>query len=778
MKNITLGLLIYLSAAASLYSQNLNITFRSKITFQNTSLAGVWGYAAGGREYALVGASSVGLFIVDVTNPDSPSLVRHVNCPTSEIQTYSHYAYSTGGCVIDLQNLPNTNLLWHKYKINGQWMLSHTLHIDTTRGYLYPHFSDLVLDLNEDPYKPKYAGKVPPGSLIHDGYVDNDTFYAARIYLGEFHMIDMRDKSNPKLLGTQLTPTRRTHNTWLSSDRKILFTTDEDNDGYLATYDISDPTDIRFLDKFKTNPGSNSIPHNTSVIGNHAVTSWYTEGVSIVDATRPDNLVETGRFDTYSDSSNSYYRGCWGAYPFLPSGNILASNMNGELWILTPVYTRAAYLEGIIRDSITGNPIAGASIRFKGINSIDTELSSPNGQFKTGRPESGVARVVVEKFGYFSREIDVDLIQGQVTALEILLVPKQVVQVSGILVQENNLLPVPKGHVLILNDNFRAETKADADGRFYFDQIPGAAEYTIIAGSWGFQYKVLEKQFVTTGSHDNLTLAMKQGYRDDFIFDYGWTVEGTSVTGIWERTEPGKNYPINGINGIYDPQDIGDQYYITGIAENPFFDNGVKDGTMYLVSPPIILSQFTNPLVSFDFHFATPNDQTDTIQKLDFVWDTGTEEILIESVDKTPFNWRSISRRPLKGAVPLTDTIRFKVKAVEHPDIPDEHAYEAGFDYFRIEEGSLSFTTASDESVYLYPTPNPFRQSTRIHYTLPETGFQLCLADVTGRLLQVQQLEGTSGVVELGSELPPGIYFVQASLHGSGINTLKLIKSH
>ncbi|MBL7774769.1 MAG: hypothetical protein JNK89_02135, partial [Saprospiraceae bacterium] len=34
--------------------QNLNVAFRSKMTFPGQSIANVWGYTAEGREYALL----------------------------------------------------------------------------------------------------------------------------------------------------------------------------------------------------------------------------------------------------------------------------------------------------------------------------------------------------------------------------------------------------------------------------------------------------------------------------------------------------------------------------------------------------------------------------------------------------------------------------------------------------------------------------------------------------------------------------------------------------
>ncbi|MCK6694715.1 MAG: hypothetical protein L6Q97_21775, partial [Thermoanaerobaculia bacterium] len=192
MRKIALWLLLNLLAAIPLSAQNLNIAFRSKISFPNTSFANVWGYAADGREYALVAEPLKGVYIFEVTNPDSPVLIVQLPCPSSEIQTYSHYAYAIsptlGMYIIDLKKLPDTDLSWRQYtgdgEIEGKFQGAHTLHIDVTKGFLYPHGSalqmaNIALDLNDDPFYPQYAGKIPFFQYTHDGYVDNDTLYGA-----------------------------------------------------------------------------------------------------------------------------------------------------------------------------------------------------------------------------------------------------------------------------------------------------------------------------------------------------------------------------------------------------------------------------------------------------------------------------------------------------------------------------------------------------------------------------------------------------------------------
>ena len=104
----------------NLFSQT-NVAYRGAYSFPNNELANLWGYAANGSEYALVGTQT-GISIINVTTPTSPTLVVDITGPTSdwrEIKTYGHYAYvvtegisgtNVGLMIIDLSYLPNINV--------------------------------------------------------------------------------------------------------------------------------------------------------------------------------------------------------------------------------------------------------------------------------------------------------------------------------------------------------------------------------------------------------------------------------------------------------------------------------------------------------------------------------------------------------------------------------------------------------------------------------------------------------------------------------------------
>ena len=259
----------------------------------------------------------------------------------------------------------------------------------------------------------------------HDVYVRNDTVYSSDISAGFLSITDATDKENPALLMTQVTPFSFTHNAWLSDNGKVIFTTDERGNAPVAAYDISDLTDIRLLDEFRpTNSiGSGLVPHNVHVLNDFLVTSFYKEGVIITDANKPDNLIEVGNYDTYPIPGDfSGFSGNWGAYPYLPSGLVLATDINNGLFVIEPTYIRAAYLEGLVLDAQTGAPLPNVTVS---ILSDDPNLdrSQASGEYKTGQVTSGTFLVEYSKPGYESIQVEVQLVNGEITLMDVELSP-------------------------------------------------------------------------------------------------------------------------------------------------------------------------------------------------------------------------------------------------------------------------------------------------------------------------------------------------------------------
>ena len=75
----------------------LNTTLESTTSYGSTRLSDVWGYAAGGREYALVALRN-GVNILDITTPAGPIDKGTATGPYStwrDGKTFGSYAYVT-----------------------------------------------------------------------------------------------------------------------------------------------------------------------------------------------------------------------------------------------------------------------------------------------------------------------------------------------------------------------------------------------------------------------------------------------------------------------------------------------------------------------------------------------------------------------------------------------------------------------------------------------------------------------------------------------------------
>lgn len=392
-------------------------------------LSDVWGWDDDeGNEYALVGTYS-GLSVVDVTDPAEPVEKFFGPGPESiwrDIKTWEHYAYVSnendeGVYIVDLSPLPGevisfTNFTGSTYPFNS----IHNLYIDET-GKLYIFGSNngvggaIICDLTEDPMNPVELGRFN-SHYLHDGMARGDTLWGGAVYTGELLAIDVSDPANPEIMGSVSTPGQFTHNAWVSDDGSHVFTTDEVNSGFIAAYNVTDLSNIIETDRIQTAAGTDVIPHNVHVLNDYLITSYYTEGITIHDASFPDYLFEVGHFDTSPNYSGGTFNGSWGAYPFLPSGNILASDMEEGLYILQPNYTRAAHIAGIVTDSITGDPlfnVAWELLYYNGQTVFD-------GSYSLSTLENGTYSMIFSKDGYNQKIVDgVELVNGELTNLDV-----------------------------------------------------------------------------------------------------------------------------------------------------------------------------------------------------------------------------------------------------------------------------------------------------------------------------------------------------------------------
>lgn len=778
----------------------LNVVQRSHLPYSGgRTSANICGYVDSlGNEYALVGVQD-GMSIVDVTNPAAPVEVRqipNVDNLWKEIKVYGKYAYVTteggGGLqIVNMSSLPNAaGITYHNWTgdgaIAGTLNTIHALHIDGHYVYIYGSnlFSGaaVVADL-ADPWNPHYVGNSfgAVNKYVHDGYVRNDTMYGGHIYDGYFSVIDFTNKAAPVALATQYTPNNFTHNTWLSTNSHILFTTDEVDNSFLASYDITDLNNITLLDKIQSNPGSQSIVHNTHILrvaGNdYAVTSWYKDGFTIVDAGRPNNLVEVAQYDNYAGSGGGF-EGAWGVYPFLPSGNIVVSNIEDGLYVYTPTYVRACYLEGTITDSVCGVALGNVHITVTaaGIND-STDLS---GVYRTGTPTPGTYTVTYSRSGYVTKTITgVVLAPGIVNNIDIQLVPFNTVNLNGSTTDQATSNPVSNVLVNISDADNSYSFVSDAGGSFSSCNVVSANDYDVTAGKWGYNTICLSGQDIST-SGSAPVYALEKGYYDDFTFNFGWTVSGSASTGAWVR-----GVPVGTTNGIVPANpgadvttDCGDMAYVTGNGGGSASADDVDNGSSILVSPVFDLATYTDPFVDFSRWFynsggtGTPNDSL-TISISNGI----STAVLDVAIGSTPTNSTWVAKTfQVSSYVTPTATMRLIVRTA---DVNPGHLVEAGFDKFLVREGATGINENAKDNVSISAYPNPFTTETTIAYQFNSKQVEnakIMITDVTGRVVEVLAVNQPKGTVTLNKSINAGVYFV-SMLNGNEVSApVKIVK--
>ena len=485
MKKIlfTLLLLPFLTFSQNSYNMGLIGSYEWNSTEGND----IWGWVSpiSEDEYALVGLND-GFACVNVSSPSNPTLefqIADINSTWRDVKTWGNYAYVTteadaGLLIVDLTDMTgNTN--WHVSNFTNpttgasvEFTAAHNLYIDEN-GICYifgassatgssPSDGAIFLDVAANATAPHYLGEWNE-HYIHDGMVRGDTMYAGCIYAGELYVVDVSDKNNPSTLGTHSTPNNFSHNAWISDDGHFVFTTDETSDAYLAAYDITDCNNIQEVDRIQSNPGSSSIPHNTHVDGNFLITSYYRDGTTVHDISQPNNMVQVAYYDSYSGSGNGF-DGCWGTYPYLPSGIIISSdinsstNGNAKLLVYERGFSGACYLEGNVTDGSTGSAIIGANIVI--LNTIIPNSSTTNlsGIYSSGNADGGIFDVVFSMPGYINDTLQATLINGQVVILNAVLNIDPNVPILGCMdASANNYNP---------NANTALEYGGEADNTF------------------------------------------------------------------------------------------------------------------------------------------------------------------------------------------------------------------------------------------------------------------------------------------------------------------------
>jgi hypothetical protein len=198
---------------------------------------------------------------------------------------------------------------------------------------------------------------------VHDMFVRNDTVYASCGNDG-LHIYKFNSNNTFTQIGslTNYAPFGQgyNHSSALTADGNILIFADEVPPNLaVKSVDVSDFNNITVLDTFRSTYPTIATPHNLYIkygMNDRVIVAYYQDGIQIFDISNPSNVTRTGFFDfaplNCPACPNPNYSGCWGAYVDLPSGIILASDMQDGLFILKSVGAM----------DVPSVPIAGSSL--------------------------------------------------------------------------------------------------------------------------------------------------------------------------------------------------------------------------------------------------------------------------------------------------------------------------------------------------------------------------------------------------------------------------------
>lgn len=320
------------------------------------------------KEYIIAGSTD-SIYFFDITIPTQIKLIdveygSVKGVINRDYEIYQHYVYCVADQnrssmqIYDLQYLPDSA---HKvYEDSSLAINTHSIFIEAKSKRLYMcankyanwvngNLKESAMDIIslEDPEHPKFLAKlyVPVRSngdaafrWVHESHVRNDTAYLSCGYAG-LYIYDLRDLNNQQIIGSIVNYPKSgyNHSSWLNKNGNYIMFTDEVPAGLdVKIYDISIIQAPRQESMFVSNIGA--TPHNAYWFGDFAVVSYYSDGVYLFNIANTKNPQMAAYYDTYpQNAKNQYplpYAGCWGVWPFLPSGNIIASDRTNGIFVL------------------------------------------------------------------------------------------------------------------------------------------------------------------------------------------------------------------------------------------------------------------------------------------------------------------------------------------------------------------------------------------------------------------------------------------------------------
>ncbi len=349
------------------------ISLRSHVSLQamdGSTGNDIWGWfdAATGSEYALMGMTN-GTAFVDITDPESPIYLgrlptQTVNSSWRDIKVFQNHAYVVaddagphGMQVFDLTRLRGLTAAqtFSADVLYGDFGSAHNIAINEDSGFAYAVGTNSlcrglhIIDIRT-PNNPVFAG-CHSIAYTHDTqcvtYQGPDADYlnseiCASSNEDHVEIVDVTVKTAPVSASATTYPQLGyVHQGWLTEDHQFFLVGDELDESNFAVPTRTHVFDVTDLDApayvFAYEAATASIDHNLYVLGNRVFQANYTSGLRVLEFGDLANseLAEIAFFDTFPVSNATDFDGAWSVYPYLPSGNIIVSDITNGLFILS-----------------------------------------------------------------------------------------------------------------------------------------------------------------------------------------------------------------------------------------------------------------------------------------------------------------------------------------------------------------------------------------------------------------------------------------------------------
>jgi choice-of-anchor B domain-containing protein len=357
-KYILITIILFIFQFTSYGQLNTSLLFN----WNDTSLVGssaynntyneIWGLNINSSEIAIIG-STAGTHFFDVTNPINSLEVAFlagaytgtgvIHRDYHDFNGYLYIVCDEGSTstlqIVDISNLPTS--INTVYDSNNLFTKSHNIFIDTATAKLYACASNNAMDVYSlhIPTAPELIYSYSAVGHVHDAYVRNDTAFLncgnQGLRIMDFSMVNnMGDQPTQLASLTSYPDAGYNHSGWLSDDGTVYAMQDE-NHGYdMKILDVSDFNNISVIATLNSGVDGQSMAHNGIIKDDLLYVAYYHDGLRIFDISDPSSPVQVNNYDTYAPNNHTSYRGAWGVYPNLNSGNILVSDMQSGLYVL------------------------------------------------------------------------------------------------------------------------------------------------------------------------------------------------------------------------------------------------------------------------------------------------------------------------------------------------------------------------------------------------------------------------------------------------------------